>query len=212
MAGEKRGTDNPGVGKKVYAVVFQGANTWNSGNTFAAPTRAIMNANTVALTEQDLSGVFTGNFPVGITTPGRYGVLLYEQAGGSPSVVADTPLAPAPPIDWTGTVLATIGTVINSGGTAFRTTYPMTKNTAFGNFMFVMLDSPTHLPKSGLGGGVAATRDLDNSAFVTCANAATVIANGWYAINLAAADLNGNNVALRFTASNADDTDISLVL
>ena len=83
------------------------------------------------------------------------------------------------------------------------------KNTALANFMFLMTDSTTHAPKTGV--AVTATRSLDGAAFGACANAVSEIGNGWYKINLAAADLNGNNVALRFTGAASDDRNISIV-
>jgi hypothetical protein len=84
------------------------------------------------------------------------------------------------------------------------------KNTAFNNFMFIMTDSTTHTPKTGLGSGVSATRSLDGGVFSACANSVSEISNGWYQINLATTDTNGNRIALRFSAASADDTDIEI--
>jgi hypothetical protein len=53
---------------------------------------------------------------------------------------------------------------------------------------------------------VTATRSIDGAAFGACANSASEIGNGWYKINLAAADLNGAVIILRFTATGADDS------
>jgi hypothetical protein len=39
-------------------------------------------------------------------------------------------------------------------------------------------------------------------------NAVSGVSNGWYKVNLAAADTNGNTVSFRFTAATADDTNI----
>lgn len=83
------------------------------------------------------------------------------------------------------------------------------KNTALAGFQFLMTDSSTHLPKTGL--TVTATRSLDRAGFGACTNAVTEIASGWYGIDLAAADVNGNNVALRFTAPGADDRNITIL-
>lgn len=83
------------------------------------------------------------------------------------------------------------------------------KNTALNNFMFVMLNT-SGIPQTGL--SVTATRSIDGGAFAAGSlSAVTEIANGWYAINLGAGDLNGTNIALRFTAAAARDTDILLV-
>jgi hypothetical protein len=85
-----------------------------------------------------------------------------------------------------------------------------TKNTALANFPFIMIDSSDHeTPKTGL--TVTAQRSLDGGAFGNCANAVSEIGNGWYKINLAAGDMNGDTVALKFTATGADPTNVTLV-
>jgi hypothetical protein len=83
------------------------------------------------------------------------------------------------------------------------------KNTALANFTFFMADSTDHVSgKTGL--TVTATRSLDGAAFAACANAPVEIANGIYKIALAATDLNGDVITLRFTAAAADDTVIHI--
>ena len=77
------------------------------------------------------------------------------------------------------------------------------KNTARSNFAFIMADVTTGLPMSGL--TVAATRRIDAGSFAACTNSVTEIANGWYTIDLSASDLNGDVIALRFTATGAAD-------
>lgn len=86
----------------------------------------------------------------------------------------------------------------------------ITKNTALAAFTFFMVDSADHVSgKTGL--TITATRSLDGAAFGACANSATEISNGWYKIDLAAGDLNGNTVALKFTATGADARNITIV-
>lgn len=87
----------------------------------------------------------------------------------------------------------------------------ITKNVAYSNFMFLMTDSSTHGPKTGLGSAVTATYSLDGSAFNAIAGAVSEVSGGWYKVNLLAAEVNGSTVALRFTGASADDTDISFV-
>jgi len=85
-----------------------------------------------------------------------------------------------------------------------------TKNVALADFPFQMIDSADNVsPKTGL--TVTATRSLDGAAFGAAANAVSEVSTGWYKIDLAAGDLNGNTVALRFTASGALDTNITIV-
>jgi hypothetical protein len=86
----------------------------------------------------------------------------------------------------------------------------ITKNTALANFPFLMvLASDDITPGTSL--TVTATRSIDGGAFAACANSVTEIANGWYKISLAASDLNGDTIALRFTASTANDRNITIV-
>jgi hypothetical protein len=86
----------------------------------------------------------------------------------------------------------------------------VTKNTALANFMFLMItasDDTTPLT----GASVTATRSIDGAAFGSCANSVTEVSNGWYKINLAAADLNGDVIALRFVASSANATNMMIM-
>jgi len=83
------------------------------------------------------------------------------------------------------------------------------KNTALSNFEFLMVDSSDHItPKTGL--TVTAQRSIDGAAFAACANSVSEVSNGIYKINLAAADLNGDVITFKFTATGADATYITL--
>jgi hypothetical protein len=83
------------------------------------------------------------------------------------------------------------------------------KNQALANYPFVMTDSTNHNPATGL--TVAVTRSLDGSGTFTSVGTATEMANGWYQIDLAAGDMNGDTVALKMTATGADDLGITLL-
>jgi len=84
----------------------------------------------------------------------------------------------------------------------------ITKNTALSNFLFLMNDGVGNaLP----GLSVTASRTIDGSALAACANPVTEVGSGYYKINLAASDLNGNVIGLRFNATGARDTDITIV-
>jgi hypothetical protein len=86
----------------------------------------------------------------------------------------------------------------------------ITKNTALSGFTFLMVEDGDHVtPATGL--TVTATRSLDGAAFGACANAVSEISNGFYKIDLAAGDLNGNVVALKFSATGADQRSMTLV-
>lgn len=79
----------------------------------------------------------------------------------------------------------------------------ITKNTALAGFTFLMVNSTDHVTgEPGL--TVTAERSIDGGAFGACANAVSEVSAGIYKIDLAAADLNGNVITLKFTATGAD--------
>jgi hypothetical protein len=106
-----------------------------------------------------------------------------------------------------GNVVGSVASV--TAGVTLASSAGIKKNTAKAGFMFLMTDAVTHAPKTGL--TVTSTRSLDGAAFGACTNSAAEVSNGWYKIDLAAGDLNGNTVALRFTALLADDCNVSIV-
>ena len=79
----------------------------------------------------------------------------------------------------------------------------LTKNTAFNNFKFYLVQSANPLlPATGL--TVTCQRAIDDGAFANCTTAtATEISGGWYRVNLSADDLNGDSIAFKFTAAGA---------
>ncbi len=110
----------------------------------------------------------------------------------------------------TGGGAVTVGTNNDKSGYSLTADFRVKKNAALSNFMFLMVDSTDHVtPKTGL--TVSANRSIDGAAFAAAANSVTEISNGWYKINLAASDLNGDTIALRFNAAGADDTNILIV-
>lgn len=120
-------------------------------------------------------------------------------------------LAGVPKVDvggWLGTAPATPATA-GVPSVANITQEGVKKNTALANFMFPMVDEIDHAsPMTGL--TITATRSLDGAAFAACANAASEVASGFYKINLANTDLNADVVTLRFTATGADATTITI--
>lgn len=81
------------------------------------------------------------------------------------------------------------------------------KNTARAGFTFPLVDAAG---TAVTGATVTATRSIDGGTFASCTNSVSELSNGWYTINLAAGDLNGNVIALRFVAATAVDTRITL--
>ena len=84
------------------------------------------------------------------------------------------------------------------------------KNTAVSNFPIFMVLSSDHIT-GATGKTVAAQRSIDGGAFGNCANSVTEIANGMYKINLAASDLNGDTITLKFTNVDSDARLIPIV-
>ena len=106
-------------------------------------------------------------------------------------------------LDNTTDGLGALKTLINNIG--------VKKNTPLPNFTFVMIDKLDHVtPK--IGETVTCQRSIDGGAFANCATpTATEISNGFYKIDLAASDLNGDVIGLKFTAPNSDDTDLTVI-
>ena len=115
--------------------------------------------------------------------------------------------------DWDGTAVTALPTnftslAIDSNGNV-STTANIKKDTASNNFLFVMTDSTTHAPKTGV--TVTGTVCIDGAAFASLTNSVSEVGSGTYKINLAAADVNGNHIMLRFTGSGADDLNIEII-
>ena len=88
----------------------------------------------------------------------------------------------------------------------------ITKNGGLNNFMFMMTDSATHAPKTGiLNASFTKQYSLDGGGFSGLSGTISEIASGWYKINLSVAETNGTVIALRFAAAGADDTDLTLI-
>jgi hypothetical protein len=84
------------------------------------------------------------------------------------------------------------------------------KNVALSNFPFPMYDSADHVtPKTGA--TVTAERSIDGAAFAAMANSVVEVGSGAYKINLAASDVNGNTIMMKFTAAGTDTLFISVV-
>lgn len=84
------------------------------------------------------------------------------------------------------------------------------KNTALAAFPFRMTDSADHIsPKTGL--TVTCQISKDGGAFAGATNSVTEISNGWYKISFTAGDLNADTIALKFTATGADQLDATII-
>lgn len=88
------------------------------------------------------------------------------------------------------------------------------RSVAFSDFLFYMTDSTNHAGLAGLvdANFTAKQYSLDGAAFTGLSGTITDVGGGWYKISLTASELAGNNVGLRFAASGADTTNVSLVM
>lgn len=82
------------------------------------------------------------------------------------------------------------------------------KNTALAGFPFLMVLAADHVtPATGL--TVVVQRSIDGGAFANATNTpASEISDGLYKIDLSAADLNGDTIALKMTSATADQRTI----
>ncbi len=85
------------------------------------------------------------------------------------------------------------------------------KGIARPGFMFPMTDSTTHQLKSGIVFTAAGSiRSIDGLPAASTTNLPVEVGGGIYAINLSAADLNGNNIIFTWVMSGTDPTIIEI--
>lgn len=146
------------------------------------------------------------------TSSAQLGVNVVNVAGGAAAIDGNNRIK-VDVEDWGGAAVSALpanffSLAIDGSGNV-NTTSNIKKNTIQNGFTFVMTDSTTHLPKTGL--TVAATRSIDGAAFASTTNLVSEVASGTYTINLSASDTNGNHIMLRFTSAGADDLNIAIV-
>lgn len=111
--------------------------------------------------------------------------------------------------DFVDQVSVTILSDISTDGSGNVSITSNVKKNAASRLIFVMTDSTTHNPKTGV--TVTSQRSIDGGALASTANSVTEISNGLYTLVLAAADTNGNDINYRLTGSGADDLNIEFV-
>lgn len=103
--------------------------------------------------------------------------------------------------DITGNLSGSVGSVT----AAVNTTSAVKKNTARAAFPFSMIDTTTKVPVTGK--TVTVTRSIDGAAFAAgTLSAVTELSDGVYLADFAAADLNGDCIVLKATATGCDVT------
>ncbi len=131
--------------------------------------------------------------------------LAYPATSGRSIVVDAAGLVDANTVKVGPTGAGTAQTARDIGAVSLK------KNQALANFHFLMTDSTTHNPATAK--TVTVTRCIDGGAFAAgTLSAVTEVSNGMYRVDFAAADLNGNVVTLRATATGCDDLFVTLTL
>ncbi len=105
--------------------------------------------------------------------------------------------------------LHTAGVTVKAVTDPVAITSNVKKGQALSNLQFLMRNATTHLPQTGL--TVSAFIQKDSGTFAATTNSPVEISNGWYRIDLTAAEMTANTIALRFTATGADETEVSFV-
>lgn len=102
MAGELR--IPAATGGTVYAHILNtSSRRWN-GSSFEAYASGNYPNYRITMTEQGSSGLYAGDFPIGITDSGEYGIIYYLQDGGS--AAEGDPVVGSGTVDWDGSGIA----------------------------------------------------------------------------------------------------------
>jgi hypothetical protein len=83
------------------------------------------------------------------------------------------------------------------------------KNVQLTAFTFPIFDSTTH--QMATGKTITAQVSIDGGSLGSCTNAVSELSGGLYKITLAAADLNGNVIALKFSGTGCDDLPFTIL-
>lgn len=162
--------------------------------------------NTAVTTNGSLVTVGTGTAQISVSA----GMTLVQQGAAAGQLSTTNGIINATVVSVSSGILPPnfVALSIDAGGNV-KTQTPIKKNVIVSGFSFVMTDNTTHVPRASL--TVSANRSIDGGAFAACTNNVTEVSNGIYQTNLAAADVNGNNILLRFVAVSADDQNILVI-
>jgi hypothetical protein len=101
------------IGATYYAHVIRptDGHVWNAETLgFQSVASGNWTAYDLALAANPGTGFHTGDFPTGITTAGRYGVVVYQQAGEDPAPT--DVVAGAGELEWTGSAVLSLGATL----------------------------------------------------------------------------------------------------
>jgi hypothetical protein len=197
-AGGEAGVDWANVGSPTTAVGLTGT-TIATSQVVASVTGAVGSVTGAVGSVTGAVGSVTG--AVGSVT-GNVGGNVVGSVGSVTGAVGSVTGAVG---SVTGNVGGNVVGSVASVTAAVATTSNVKKNQTLANFRFLMTDSTNHNPATGK--TVTVTRGIDSGAQAAgTLSAVTEIGNGEYRIDFAAADLNGNVIVFRATATGCDDT------
>ena len=144
------------------------------------------------------SAATTDTNPTELDATDHPGIYLFDVSAAemTGSLIVITPVSSTGSIELAPVVITT------------RTRAGFKKNTAYANFTFEMLDvADGRNPKTGE--TITGEVSLDGAAFASLTNSVSEIGStGRYKVALAAADLNGDHIHLKFTNTNCIPLDI----
>lgn len=112
-----------------------------------------------------------------------------------------------------GSVTSGVTVTTNNDKTGYSlasASLPVKKNTALNNFQFPIYGTSASSPTTGL--SVSCQRAIDNGTFASCANSVSEIGTtGYYKVNFAAADLNGDTIVVRFYGTGVREKSITFI-
>ncbi len=205
-------------GKTLYALIRNRiGQIWNTGTlAFEAYSSLNYALYPVSLTEQGSSGFYTGTFPATIP-PGVYGIVVFNQVGGSPSETADSQVGNGDE-QWNGTATASLADVATSGQVAQFLPTVIFRGQMVKNFMFKLVSAADGRTPF-VSGVISGMINKDAGGFGPLQSGAyTEQGFGWYSLQaLTSGDLLANSVALRFigtsiSGGDADPKDFAIYL
>lgn len=206
--------DGRGLTGLTYSTSGLSAYYWKPGATSATSITLVTatlgtytSGGFVEVDATNMPGIYEFHVPAGCLTGASHCVIQFKGAANMPPVRFELETTTVDFFDGVRAGLTSLPNAVagatgglNIGQVTFK------KNTAFSSFMFMMFDDTAGLPKTGL--TVTAQRSIDGSAFSACANSVSEVGSGVYVINIAAADVNGGMIALKFTATGANQTTV----
>lgn len=142
--------------------------------------------------------------------PGVYQIALTTGSTGDVGTLGDLwfrcTASGCDPTDFCDQVQSQTFTDLSISGGQVSIQSQVKRNT---QFLLPFIMTLNGIPQLGLA-QLAAQRSIDLGSFANCSNTVTELGHGWYGIILTASDTNGTVIALRITATSADDKDITL--